>query len=329
MKTLALGVVEKPKEEKGERVIHTRELSYFSRMSDVSKFEKQALVEIMERGVEKAGRVCAVTDGAEWIQGFVDLHRADAVRILDMAHAKERISDVADAIAEQGLILDLLSKQEQPLLKEKQEAEKKRVHIAWVEGLAKELKTGDPDVVLEEMQRLRAALEQRAISSGVATISKSINYLQERRPMIEYARFQALGYPIGSGCVESANKLVVEARMKGAGMRSFPEHVDPLLALRNVACNDRWTSSWKQIRHYQFSLVQAKRVAKSIERLSQIKPSPASSPQPAALPSSCMSSGTLPNEKTLPEPAAPPSQEKRPASTHPWRRPFLRRRPAA
>jgi hypothetical protein len=324
VKTLAVGVVEKPKEEKGELVIHTRKLSYFSRMSDISRFEKQALVEVFERGVEKAGKVCAVTDGADWIQGFVDLHRADAVRILDMAHAKERISDVATAIAEQGLVLELLNKQEHPAEKGKDDAEKKRVQIAWVEGLAKELKTGDPDAVLEEMQQLRAALERRGISSGVEAISKSINYLQERRPMIEYAQFQALGYPIGSGCVESANKLVVEARMKGAGMRWGPEHVDPMLALRNVACNDRWTPSWKLIRKYQLSQLQAKRVARSVERLSQIKPPPAFSP---------VNGDTLQNEKTLPQEVAPSSQRqstaKTPSSTHPWRRPFLRKRPAA
>ena len=80
VKTLALGVVGKPREEHGERVVHTAELSYFSRMSESKEFEKQALVEIHERGVEKAERVCAVTDGAEWIQKFVDVHRHDAVR---------------------------------------------------------------------------------------------------------------------------------------------------------------------------------------------------------------------------------------------------------
>jgi hypothetical protein len=40
-----------------------------------------------------------------------------------------------------------------------------------------------------------------------------------------YPVFQAAGWPIGSGMVESANKLVVEDRLKGAGMiwlRSSP-----------------------------------------------------------------------------------------------------------
>jgi hypothetical protein len=37
--------------------------------------------------------------------------------------------------------------------------------------------------------------------------------------MIRYASFRAQGSPIGSGSVESANKLVVQSRMKQAGMR--------------------------------------------------------------------------------------------------------------
>jgi hypothetical protein len=41
--------------------------------------------------------------------------------------------------------------------------------------------------------------------------------------MIRYANFRTQGYPIGSGSVESANKLVVQSRMKGAGMRLRPE----------------------------------------------------------------------------------------------------------
>jgi hypothetical protein len=133
VKTLALGVVEKPVEEHGELVIHTRELSYFSRMSDARTFERQALVEIFERGVEKAGRVCMVADGADWIQAFADLHRADAVRILDLPHAKERVSDVGDAIAEQGLVLELLASEEVcKLTKEDPVQQRKQVQEAQV-----------------------------------------------------------------------------------------------------------------------------------------------------------------------------------------------------
>src|SRR2546422_2966318 len=61
VKTLALGKVGEAVEKDGEHVVRTSELSYFSRMRESKEFEKQALVEIHERGVEKAEVVCAVT----------------------------------------------------------------------------------------------------------------------------------------------------------------------------------------------------------------------------------------------------------------------------
>ena len=56
VKTLAMGVIGKTKtKSEEEEQVQTTALSYFSRMSEAKEFEKQALVEIHERGVEKAG----------------------------------------------------------------------------------------------------------------------------------------------------------------------------------------------------------------------------------------------------------------------------------
>ena len=78
VKTLVIGVVGEAKEERGETVVRTGELSYFTRLSDAESFQRAALVETQRRGVEKAGCVIAPLDGAEWEQRFVDYHRADA-----------------------------------------------------------------------------------------------------------------------------------------------------------------------------------------------------------------------------------------------------------
>src|SRR5438309_9704704 len=64
---------------------------------------------------------------------------------------------------------------------------------------------------------------------------------------MQYPAYRAQGLPIGSGPVESANKRVVEARLKGAGMHWERRHVDPMLALRNAVCNDRWAETWERI----------------------------------------------------------------------------------
>ncbi len=79
VKTLALGEVTRNK--RGE--VCTQHLSYCSRLADAERFAEAALVETHRRGLERTAAVCAVQDGAEWLQGLVDYHRADAVRILD------------------------------------------------------------------------------------------------------------------------------------------------------------------------------------------------------------------------------------------------------
>jgi hypothetical protein len=64
---------------------------------------------------------------------------------------------------------------------------------------------------------------------------------------IQYAVLGAQGYPRGSGSVESATTLVVEVRLKGAGLRWARPHVNSLVVLRSVACSDRWAEAWPQI----------------------------------------------------------------------------------
>jgi hypothetical protein len=76
---------------------HAHTLSYFSRLSDHLTFSRQATVETQRRGVDAAAVVCAVSDGAEWIQQVIDDHRPDAVRILDWAHAVGSLDAAAHA----------------------------------------------------------------------------------------------------------------------------------------------------------------------------------------------------------------------------------------
>ena len=64
---------------------------------------------------------------------------------------------------------------------------------------------------------------------------------------MQYPGFAAAGWPLGSGVVESANKGVVEARLKGAGMRWARAHVDPMIVLRASVYSDRWEEEWTQI----------------------------------------------------------------------------------
>lgn len=219
VRTLVVGEVRSGKQKDGKREVHTRNLSYFSRKVSAQEFQHLALVEIHRRKVEKAGEVAAVMDGADWEQGFVDFHCPHAIRILDFAHAAEHLNAIGECL----------------------HGEHTPESQTWLKEHAHRLKHDGPDALLQELEELYKQHPQtEAIASNLA-------YLKKRKQQIQYPTFQAQGWPIGSGSVESGNKLVVQARLKGAGMHWAEANVNPMLALRNILCSGRWREDWPKI----------------------------------------------------------------------------------
>jgi hypothetical protein len=211
VKVLAVGTVE-PAPAGG---VHTTDLSYYARLADHDRFGRETLAELHRRGTLTAETVVAVQDGAEWIQGFVDLHLPTAVRVLDFAHAAGYLGRAAQEVFGAGT----------------------RETSAWLDTWLHELKHGDPARVLTALAALPVSPARE----------EATGYLTSRRDHIRYADFLAAGYPIGSGCVESAGKALVQRRLCGAGMRWADLHVDGLLGLRTVIPTDRWDDAWAQI----------------------------------------------------------------------------------
>lgn len=299
VKTLAIGEVLPPVQRKGELVIETHHLSYFSRLTDSDTFQRLALVETHRRGVEKAGQVGAVTDGAEWIQKFIDFHRRDARRILDFPHAAEHIALIGKAVWGEGT----------------------DATQAWLATQLHRLKHDGPALVLAE---LRGLVAER---SNQADLNEALTYLEKREPHMQYPAFQAAGWPIGDGAVESGNKLVVEARLKGSGMHWARPHVNPMLALRNIACNDRWDEAWPQIVMCLRQQDRQRRTERRQKRRAQCtaipqlaaNPVPAIPDQPPLAPVTppveLVTQNSLANQPAQAKPARP----WRPPADHPWR----------
>jgi hypothetical protein len=101
-KTLVVGQVDDSAAPAGAGRVTTSQLSYYSRVASAEVFSQGTLAELHRRGLERAETVVAVTDGAEWIQGFVDYHCPEAVRILDFPHAASRISQIGDVVLGEG-----------------------------------------------------------------------------------------------------------------------------------------------------------------------------------------------------------------------------------
>ena len=212
--------------EDGLPEVQTTNLTYFSRLADAEMFTRQAYVEAYRRGTEVAGVVCAVQDGAEWEQGLVDVFRPDAVRILDFPHAVEHLTAAVQPVWGQDTSDSKL----------------------WLDEQAHTLKHA-ADGAWRVIAALAKLPVQRAAdpNAAAAVRDRTLAYFTKRLAQVRYAEFQAAGYPIGSGSTESANKVVVEARLKGSGMHWARPHVDPLVALRTAACANRWHEAWPRI----------------------------------------------------------------------------------
>ena len=184
VKTLTIGEV--TRNSRGE--VCMQHLSSGSRLADAEHFAEAALLETHRRGVERAAEVCAVQDGAEWLQGLVDYQRADAVRMLDCAQAAEYVNELGQAVQAAG----------------------GRLPAGWLEGVLHRLNHQGPARVLHHLAWLAAG-------SPSSLVQEKLLYLQKRAAHMQYPTYQAADWPIGSGSVGEWGKR------QQAGRRSSPQ----------------------------------------------------------------------------------------------------------
>jgi hypothetical protein len=246
VKTAVIGEVQENKrrlKHRSDQEVKMTNITYFSRMIPSEKFTELATGELARRRFFQAKQVCAVSDGAEWIQHFIDAHRTDAVRILDFYHAAEYISTIAELVRNAGTLLP----------------------ESWLAEQLHELKHHGPKAVLQEVHRL---LQDHPY---IDELRRSVNYLQKREKMMQYPLFQQQGWPIGSGSAESANTCVVQSRLDGPGMHWEPRNVNPMLALRTGDCNDRWEETRNQAFRHRLKTRQSSRLARQKKRYDTVK----------------------------------------------------------
>jgi hypothetical protein len=325
-KTLAIGTVQPPQHRPDGTVeTQTSALSYFSRVAEWHDFSDQASIELVRRGTLSAGTVVGVVDGAKWEQDFLDEQCPAAVRILDWPHAVGYLAKVAHALY--GV-----------------DTTESKV---WLAAQKETLLHGDPQAVLAKLRGLQEDLAGQATGDqppppALGVVTDSLDYLAARAGQLRYAVFRAAGYPIGSGAVESANKLLVEARLKGTGMHWALAHVNPLLALRSLACSDRWEEGWPQLSRQWRVEARAATLAYRRQRQAARKAAHQTATDTADLATEC---ATLALPAAPAPPAPPPPMQtaaqtaapvpaprrtrasRRPPANHPWRQQFLHRAP--
>ena len=169
---------------------------------------------------------------------------------------------------------------------------------------------------------------QEVAQRARGVVQDSLTYLEPRAAQFRYAAFRAADYPLGSGSVESANKLRVEARLKGAGMQWARPHVNPMVALRTVAYGDGWTAAWPPITTQQRQQARAaradRRAARAQVAQAQAQASPPETPTVSARVTTPPAS-RAPSRRVSAASGDRTHRPHKPAADHPWRRGSLSR----
>lgn len=125
--------------------------------------------------------------------------------------------------------------------------------------------------------------------------------------------------------VESANKLVVEARLKGAGM-STPcrsgerANVNLMVAMRACVCSDAWQHGWEQITTERRRAGRERRAIRHAHHRAAKAPPAEGKSQPGKLGQDEAAPREQHDGKPAPEKMV---VDGRPTANHPWKRRFL------
>jgi hypothetical protein len=172
-------------------------------------------------GMDRADRWIAIADGGSGLEDWLrdNFARVEAV-ILDFYHAAEYLGEWAKVVCPE-------------------EAEAHRVAGVWCHRLKHE---GGAAVL--------ADLKQIDVSGRSAVVREAhrvlLGYFGNQLHRMDYPRYRAKGWLIGSGPVESACKQVVGQRMKGGGMRWGEAGADAVCHLRALFRSEKgqWDAYW-------------------------------------------------------------------------------------
>lgn len=149
--------------------------------------------------------VVVLGDGAPWIWELADEQFGTRVEIVDFYHASEYVWKAAKALF----------------------GETSPETTEWAVARLHELKHEGPAPVLRALKTPPGASPEVR-----ETLTISRRYLRTHASRMDYPAYQAAGYPIGSGGIESAAKHVVQLRFKRPGMRWSPAGAQHVLAVR-------------------------------------------------------------------------------------------------
>ena len=193
---------------KGERMHQIEKREYVSYVGAAAEFSRHLYRCAVENGYGEYQETVILSDGAAWIANMAEELFPDAQHILDLFHLKENVYEYA----RNKFRMD------------------ESLYIPWAERISSLLESGRTDQVLTELDP----------AEKFPNCVNLHHYISEHKNHIRYPEYKEKGYFCGSGAIESGNKIVLQKRLKQAGMRWEPQTAQYLLTLKAKYESGRW-----------------------------------------------------------------------------------------
>jgi hypothetical protein len=218
-----VGVVHQGPEQVGRNRARLRSAVYVTTFQRGERLGEELYLEADRQGLEQAGQVVFISDGAHWLREVYQTHFYDAVYVLDWFHLRRELKRALRAVAAE--LGDDYAAAQYMTLKD----------LLWF---------GEVDLALERLDRLRGRL---ASASGRDALLTFKGYVRNNRHGIHYADLYEQGLYVGSGPVEKAADLIIDRRCELRGMSWYRDTADGVCNLRALRFNppERWRAFWE------------------------------------------------------------------------------------
>jgi hypothetical protein len=180
---------------------HAVNTHYVAVLGDVGQFTPAFWAPAVKYRVPNALYSAVIADGAAWEWNVADDYFPDSTQIVDWYHADEHLALAAQTLHPND---DTAAKQ-------------------WRHQMHEPLFAGQVWQIIRNLHR--------------AGLPSHAHYFETHQRRMQYREFRELGFPIGSGTVESGIKQY-KSRLTGSGMRWSRTHAERMLVIRSAILSD-------------------------------------------------------------------------------------------
>ena len=217
-----VGMLYNPRSEHAPKPPERHCVRYLAGFYELDELGLQLRRQAAQIGWDNAQQQIALSDGGSGLEEFFRKNFPRAECILDFWHAAEHLTELALALYPDD------------------EALRQERIGAWRSQLKREGGLS----ILRALGQLDLASHPPAARGAHADC---VRYFQNHQHRMDYPRYLANGWQIGSGPVEAACKTVVANRLKGGGMRWGSDGADAVCRLRALYLSQpgQWEAFWK------------------------------------------------------------------------------------